>query len=90
MLEPFLYLHAALSGVLAGFALGLVGGGGAILAVPLMVYLVGVPSAHIAIATSALAVAVNAATGLVSHARAGGVKWRCVYWRKAWTSRLPG
>ena len=67
----------AFSGVLIGFTLGLVGGGGSILAVPLMVYLVGVPSPHVAIGTSAFAVAVNAATGLVQHARAGTVKWRC-------------
>lgn len=60
-----------------GFSLGLVGGGGSILAVPLMAYLVGVPDPHVAIGTSALAVAVNAATGLASHARAGTVKWRC-------------
>ncbi|HQT63722.1 MAG: hypothetical protein B7Z75_01740 [Acidocella sp. 20-57-95] len=65
------------SGVLVGFTLGLVGGGGSILAVPLMVYLVGVKNPHVAIGTSALAVAVNAATGLLNHARAGSVKWRC-------------
>ena len=66
-----------LSGSLVGFSLGLVGGGGSILAVPLMIYLVGVPSAHVAIGTSALAVAANAAANLVSHARMGTVKWRC-------------
>lgn len=71
------YLLGALSGGLVGFTLGLVGGGGSILAVPLMVYLVGVPSAHVAIGTSALAVAANAAAGLVNHARARTVKWRC-------------
>nr|WP_229735603.1 sulfite exporter TauE/SafE family protein [Novosphingobium marinum] len=73
-------LHLALgglSGVLVGFTLGLVGGGGSILAVPLMVYLVGVRSPHVAIGTSALAVAVNAASGLLSHAREHTVKWRC-------------
>lgn len=67
----------ALSGALVGFSLGLVGGGGSILAVPLMVYLVGVKSPHVAIGTSALAVAVNAATGLAQHARDGNVRWRC-------------
>lgn len=77
MLEPIQYLLGAASGVLVGFVLGLVGGGGSILAVPLMVYVVGVRSPHIAIGTSALAVAVNAATGLASHARAKTVKWRC-------------
>jgi len=66
-----------MSGALVGFTLGLVGGGGSILAVPLMVYLVGVPSPHVAIGTSALAVAANAGTGLASHARAHTVKWRC-------------
>ena len=77
MLEPIQYLLGGFSGGLVGFTLGLVGGGGSILAVPLMVYLVGVPSAHVAIGTSALAVAVNAATGLIGHARAGTVKLRC-------------
>jgi uncharacterized membrane protein YfcA len=65
------------SGALVGFSLGLVGGGGSILAVPLMIYLVGVPSAHVAIGTSALAVAVNAAANLGQHARRGTVKWQC-------------
>ena len=50
-----------LSGSLVGFSLGLVGGGGSILAVPLMVYVVGVASPHVAIGTSAIAVAANAA-----------------------------
>ena len=77
MLDTLHYILGAFSGGLVGFTLGLVGGGGSILAVPLMVYLVGVPSPHVAIGTSALAVAVNAATGLASHARAGTVKWRC-------------
>jgi uncharacterized membrane protein YfcA len=65
------------SGSLVGFTLGLAGGGGSVLAVPLLVYLVGVDSPHLAIGTSAVAVAVNAVANLVSHARAGTVKWRC-------------
>lgn len=76
-LEPVQYLLGSLSGALVGFTLGLVGGGGSILAVPLMVYLVGVSNAHVAIGTSAFAVAANAITGLIGHARAGTVKWRC-------------
>lgn len=79
MLEPLQYVFGAGSGALVGFVLGLVGGGGSILAVPLMVYLVGVPSPHVAIGTSAFAVAVNAAMGVVSHARAGTVIWRCAF-----------
>src|SRR5690606_12187460 len=76
-LELVQYLLGGASGALVGFTLGLVGGGGSILAVPLMVYLVGVPNAHVAIGTSALAVAANAAAGLLNHARAHNVKWRC-------------
>ena len=65
------------SGALVGFSLGLVGGGGSILAVPLMVYVVGVPDAHVAIGTSAIAVATNAAINLSNHARGGTVVWSC-------------
>ena len=73
-------LHALLaiaSGSLVGFTLGLVGGGGSILAVPLLVYVVGVRSPHIAIGTSAIAVAASAAANLAGHARAHTVKWPC-------------
>jgi uncharacterized membrane protein YfcA len=65
------------SGSLVGFSLGLVGGGGSILAVPLLIYLVGVDNPHVAIGTSAVAVAANAAANLLSHTRARNVKWRC-------------
>jgi uncharacterized membrane protein YfcA len=73
-------LHALLSigsGSLVGFTLGLIGGGGSILAVPLLVYVVGVRSPHVAIGTSALAVAASATVNLFGHARADTVKWRC-------------
>src|SRR6201992_298992 len=65
------------SGALVGFSLGLIGGGGSVLAVPLMVYLVGVADAHVAIGTSAIAVAVNAGINLWNHARGGTVRWSC-------------
>lgn len=68
---------ALLAGALIGLVLGLVGGGGSILAVPLLVYLVGVRSPHAAIGTAAVAVALNALVGLAGHARAGNVKWPC-------------
>ncbi|MGE4302866.1 MAG: sulfite exporter TauE/SafE family protein, partial [Novosphingobium sp.] len=71
------YLLGGFSGILVGFTLGLVGGGGSILAVPLMVYLVGVKSPHLAIGTSALAVAVNALSGVWNHAGERNVNWRC-------------
>ena len=45
------------------------------LAVPLMVYVVGVREPHVAIGTSAIAVAANAAINLFNHARGGTVIW---------------
>lgn len=70
-------LLSILSGSLVGFVLGLVGGGGSIIAVPLLLYVVGVGSTHLALGTSAIAVALSAASNLVNHARAGRVKWPC-------------
>jgi len=66
-----------LSGSIVGFALGLSGGGGSILAVPLLLYVVGVSDPHVAIGTSALAVAVNAFANVIGHWRSGTVKWGC-------------
>lgn len=63
-------------GSLVGFSLGLIGGGGSILAVPLLLYVVGITDPHRAIGTSALAVAVNAFANLLPHARAGNVRWK--------------
>jgi uncharacterized membrane protein YfcA len=71
------YLLSILSGGVVGFTLGLVGGGGSILAVPLLVYVVGVPGTHVAIGTSAIAVAASAAVNLVGHAHNRTVKWPC-------------
>ncbi len=68
---------AVLSGTLVGFFLGLLGGGGSILAVPLLLYVVGVDDPHYAIGTSAVAVAASAAFSLAVHAKRKNVKWRC-------------
>lgn len=68
---------ALLSGALVSFLLGLFGGGGSILALPLLVHVVGVRSPHMAIGISAAAVAANALTNLGIHARQTSVKWRC-------------
>ena len=70
-------LLAGLSGSLVGLILGVVGGGGSILAVPLLVYAVGMASPHVAIGTSAVAVAGSALLNLGAHGRAGNVKWPC-------------
>ena len=72
-----LEILTVLSGSLVGFSLGLIGGGGSVLAVPLLLYVVGIPDPHVAIGTSAFAVAVNAFANLAQHARAGTVKWPC-------------
>jgi uncharacterized membrane protein YfcA len=77
---PFSFVQGGLglaSGSLVGFSLGLVGGGGSILAVPFLVYLVGVADPHVAIGTSAVAVAASAAANLWTHSASGHVKWRC-------------
>lgn len=61
--------------VLVGVTLGLLGGGGSILTVPLLVYVAGMETKE-AIATSLLVVGVTSAVGAISHARAGRVQWR--------------
>lgn len=76
-MPPEQILLALAAGALVGLVLGMVGGGGSILAVPLLVHVVGIGSAHAAIGTAAVAVAANALAGLAGHARAGTVKWPC-------------
>jgi uncharacterized protein len=61
--------------LVVGVALGLLGGGGSILTVPLLVYVLGV-EAKSAIATSLLVVGVTASAALILHARAKRVQWR--------------
>ncbi|PZF84296.1 sulfite exporter TauE/SafE family protein, partial [Micromonospora endophytica] len=61
--------------VLIGVSLGLLGGGGSILAVPLLVYVADLPTRE-AIATSLLVVGATSAVGVLPHARAHRVRWR--------------
>jgi uncharacterized protein len=68
---------AVASGTLIGFSLGLIGGGGSILATPLLLYVVGMKDIHTAVGTGALAVSFNAYANLASHALKGNVWWRC-------------
>ena len=70
-------LLAVLSGGLVALLLTLFGGGGSVLAVPLLLYVVGVADPHMAVGVSAAGVALNALTALVGHARAGRVRWPC-------------
>lgn len=67
---------AIVSGTLVGFVLGLVGGGGSILATPLLLYFVGIGSPHVAIGTGAVAVSMSAALNLANYWRHHWVRWR--------------
>jgi len=61
--------------VFVGISLGLLGGGGSILTVPLLAYVAGLEPKQ-AIAMSLFVVGVTSAVGSVTHARAGRVRWR--------------
>jgi hypothetical protein len=68
---------AVAGGAVIALLLGLFGGGGSVLATPLLLYVVGIRDPHVAIGTGAAAVALNAAANLAVQARAGTVKWPC-------------
>ena len=68
---------AALSGVVVGAVQGLIGGGGSVLGVPALIYVVGLSDPHLAIGTSALAVGFSALVSLAAYVRSRHVKWRC-------------
>lgn len=70
-----MFLLTLTAAALIGVTLGLFGGGGSILAVPVLVYLAGVPAKQ-AIAMSLLVVAVTSAVSAIGHARAGRIRWR--------------
>ena len=76
-LEPHTLITALLSGALVGVFLSAFGGGGSVLAAPLLVYFVGVNDPHVAIGTSAAAVAMTALISLIGHVRGHRVKWPC-------------
>ncbi|MFE4666914.1 TSUP family transporter [Streptomyces sp. NPDC056716] len=71
-----LVLILALSaGALTGLALGALGGGGSVLAVPALIYLLGFTPAAAATA-SLVVVTITSVTALAGHARGGTVDWR--------------
>ena len=74
-MSAFMILSALASGAVVGALLGLFGGGGSVLATPLLLYMVGIDDPHVAIGTSAAAVAFSAAVNLFGHGRSGRVKW---------------
>src|SRR5688572_3782529 len=61
--------------LLIGISLGMLGGGGSILTVPILTYVADM-SPKAAIASSLFVVGVTSATAAISHARAGRVRWR--------------
>lgn len=71
---PMLIVVVGLS-VVVGVSLGLLGGGGSILVVPLLTYLGGMEPRE-AIASSLFVVGVTSLVSLLQHARAGRVRWK--------------
>jgi len=61
------------AGLLIGLSLGALGGGGSILTVPVLVYLLHQPP-HAATAGSLLIVGITATGGMIAHWRAGRVR----------------
>lgn len=70
-------IAVVLGGAVVGFLLAVFGGGGSVLAAPVLLYLGGVTDAHIAVGTASAAVAANAALNLAGHWRGGRIKWPC-------------
>ncbi|QGA53436.1 TSUP family transporter [Sulfolobus sp. E5-1-F] len=83
---PLQYLLSIISGILVGFSLGLIGGGGSILAIPLLLYFVGLANGispntpeysyitHLTLGTTALAVGINSYINSYMHFRRGNVR----------------
>lgn len=67
-------IAAILLGLVIGIALGALGGGGSILAVPVLVY-VASQSPSAATATSLVAVGAASAVGAMGHAKGGTIRW---------------
>ena len=66
---------ALVAGAVVGLALGALGGGGSVLAVPALIYLLGFTPVA-ATTASLIIVTVTSVTALYAHARDGNVRWR--------------
>ncbi|MFI0509871.1 sulfite exporter TauE/SafE family protein [Streptomyces sp. WSLK1-5] len=66
---------ALAAGAVVGLALGALGGGGSVLAVPALIYLLGFSPVG-ATTASLVIVTLTSVTALVAHARDGHVRWR--------------
>ena len=69
-----LFIVGALS-VVMGLLMGLLGGGGSVMTVPILVYIADQPP-NGAIATSLLVVGVASGVSVLKHAKMGNVRWR--------------
>ena len=67
-------LIAAILALFVGVSLGLLGGGGSILTLPVLVYVVGLAPRD-GVASSLLIVGVTSGTAMLGHARGGRVRW---------------
>ena len=74
-MDPSHLVAGLLLAVVVGVLLGLLGGGGSILTVPILTYVLGMPPRE-AIASSLFIVGTTSAVSVIAHARAGRVRWR--------------
>jgi uncharacterized protein len=74
-IDTEMLMVAIILALLVGASLGLLGGGGSILTVPILRYVLGMEG-HAAIAASLLVVGTTSLAGLFTHARRGRVQWR--------------
>ncbi|XPP27489.1 MAG: sulfite exporter TauE/SafE family protein [Leucobacter sp.] len=74
-MEPHLIVIALALAALVGVSLGLLGGGGSILTVPILTYVLGMEPRE-AIAASLFIVGATSAVSMIGHARAGRVRWK--------------
>ncbi len=82
---------AVVVGAVVGLSLGLLGGGGSILTVPALVYLLG-QDVSSAASTSLIVVGTNALMGAGAHSQAGRVRWKAalVFGAAGLVGALPG
>ena len=74
-MAPSTLALASVSALAIGLTLGLIGGGGSVLTVPVFAYLLGYPP-KVAIAMSLPVVGITSLVGAVGHWRRGNVQWR--------------
>ena len=78
-----LLLVTVVFGAVIGLVLGMLGGGGSILTVPVLVYLLQMDP-HVAVMASLIIVGLNALMGSVLHWRAGNVKIKEAFFFGVW------